>query len=206
MPESPKINGHAFDCECEICEELDEVTAETASDCIPKLKKKKKKKKKKKHPLLCGCLECSGDVPVPVPEKRRVKTNGHITECRCIACKEIIDAAKVTIVGGKHDQTGLGPNAHKILSRDEKEVGKHYNIVLHRRLTDEEITSRSIVIKLDPYRLAEHYTFSSSAMEHIFKKSIRNTTKGATEEKVLTEIIATAKRQLEILEERKLNL
>ncbi|PHS61165.1 MAG: hypothetical protein COB09_18420 [Thalassobium sp.] len=192
---------------------------ETKETAVP-VPDKVRAAKKKRHPLLCSCDECSVVVgrtkelnPIAVEEPQPQEI--HPSHCCCSVCKPMmlsnsgteLEMSEIEIKSGDTvTMSDIYTPTLDGLSVSEKEVGKHYNIVLYRYLTDEEIESRTVKIKLDPYRLAEHYTFSSSAMEHIFKKSIRNTSKGATEEKVLTEIIATAKRQLEILEERKLNL
>lgn len=83
----------------------------------------------------------------------------------------------------------------------QKELSKHYNIELTIPLTAEQRESGMLVLKLDIYRILAAYKLNDSMIEHIAKKALRWTSKGASPKKVYNEIIATAQRALDIIEE-----
>lgn len=91
-------------------------------------------------------------------------------------------------------------------SQEELGVGKHYNACIHRKLTDQEMSTGEIYISMDPYQIQDVLPHVSSAMDHIAKKALRGCNKGDSEEEVLTQIISTAKRRLQILKMKSLNI
>jgi len=78
---------------------------------------------------------------------------------------------------------------------------EHYNNHYTRRLTEEEIESGRLDVKLDPYRVCDIYKTGGGAREQIVKKGLRWTTKGDSERKVIIEIIQACRRRLEMLDE-----
>lgn len=78
---------------------------------------------------------------------------------------------------------------------------KHYQNHYTRPLTREEIKAKKVTIKLDPYRIADALDIGGGAREQILKKSIRWTSKGDDERKVITEIMQACERRLEMLDE-----
>lgn len=77
----------------------------------------------------------------------------------------------------------------------------HYQNYYTRQLTDEEIKSRVLRVKLDPYRICDALNIGGGAREQILKKAVRWTTKGDGEEKVIGEIMQACERRLEMLRE-----
>lgn len=78
---------------------------------------------------------------------------------------------------------------------------EHYQNIYQRKLTPAERKSGKISIKFDPYRIGEVLDIGGGAREQIMKKSLRWTTKGDSEEKVITEIMQACERRLEMLKE-----
>lgn len=79
---------------------------------------------------------------------------------------------------------------------------EHYNKLIWTRILSDLEASRGFVeLKIDPYRLARQFKMGGGAREQIFKKTIRWTDKGHSEEKVIKEIIQACERHLEIIKE-----
>ena len=87
------------------------------------------------------------------------------------------------------------------MNAEQKEVSKHYGVVIRLPLTDQQRIDGIVEFKIDPYRILKAYQINNAAVEHIVKKGLRWTSKGDEPRKVLNEIIATAKRELEIMDE-----
>ena len=77
----------------------------------------------------------------------------------------------------------------------------HYAQFYERKLTPADKKAGFVSIKFDPYRIADVLDIGGGAREQIMKKSLRWTTKGDSEEKVILEIMSACKRRLEMLEE-----
>ena len=88
----------------------------------------------------------------------------------------------------------------------ELKVAAHYSDHrIRRKLTDLEIANGAIDINLDPYQIFDKYpNIPSEELRHIIKKGLRSGDKGHDEGFVLTEVLSTAKRRLEILKLKKL--
>jgi len=84
---------------------------------------------------------------------------------------------------------------------DPADKPKHYQHYYTRPLSDDEIGSGWLNVKLDPYRIAAILDIGGGAREQIMKKAIRWTTKGDDERKVIREIMQACERHLEMLEE-----
>ena len=80
-------------------------------------------------------------------------------------------------------------------------AAKHYQNFYTRKLTREEIKSKSVSIKLDPYRICDALDIGGGAREQIVKKGLRWTTKGDDERQVIKEIMQACERRLEMLDE-----
>lgn len=81
------------------------------------------------------------------------------------------------------------------------ESKQHYQRWHRHVLTPEEMKTGAAMILMDPYRVCDIYQTGGGAREQIVKKGLRWTSKGDSEEKVLTEIMAACKRRLEMLQE-----
>lgn len=77
----------------------------------------------------------------------------------------------------------------------------HYQNYYTRSLTEEEIKTRTLKVKLDPYRICDVLNIGGGAREQIVKKAIRWTSKGDSERKVIKEIMQACGRRLEMLDE-----
>ena len=78
---------------------------------------------------------------------------------------------------------------------------KHYQNFYVKELTAEEIASRQVRIKFDPYRIAEVLNIGGGAREQIMKKALRWTDKGDDIRQVIKEIKQACDRKLEMLDE-----
>lgn len=82
------------------------------------------------------------------------------------------------------------------------DTGKHYHFWLTKQLTDDDIENGKIVIKLDPYRIAEIYGMTDFALMTILKKTLCAGNRGHKDLKQdLLDIITAAKRRIEMLDE-----
>ncbi len=78
---------------------------------------------------------------------------------------------------------------------------EHYSVYYTRALTPEEIEDEMVSVKLDPYRICDIYGFTGGCREHILKKTLRWTTKGDSELKVLYEMMQAIDRRIEMIKE-----
>jgi len=70
-----------------------------------------------------------------------------------------------------------------------------------RKLTDKEIESREISIKMDPYRVCDIYKMEGGPREQITKKGLRWTDKGQSERQVIKEVMQACERRIEMMDE-----
>lgn len=77
----------------------------------------------------------------------------------------------------------------------------HYQNYYTRPLTIEELETKELKLKLDPYRVCDVLKIGGGAREQIVKKGIRWTSKGDDERKVICEIMQACERRLEMLDE-----
>jgi hypothetical protein len=77
-------------------------------------------------------------------------------------------------------------------------IDEHYNNTLRLRVTQHDLNVGYIDVKIDPYLVASVCSVGGGAMEHIMKKAMRGESKGHKKNEVYKEIIAAAKRAIEL--------
>jgi len=87
-----------------------------------------------------------------------------------------------------------------VLSKDS--VDSHYQKYVYRvKLSDQDIENGFVDVKLDPYRVANVCGVGGGALEHCLKKAMRGTDKGHDLRYVYNEIIKSAMRGIEMIDE-----
>lgn len=80
--------------------------------------------------------------------------------------------------------------------------GSHYRYSFRLNLTEEDKKNGFVMVNIDPYRISEVYKLGGWR-EHLFKKTVRGTDKGHTEQELIEELQCTINRAKQMFEESK---
>lgn len=80
--------------------------------------------------------------------------------------------------------------------------GSHYRYSFRLNLTEEDKEKGFVMVNIDPYRISEVYKLGGWR-EHLFKKTVRGTDKGHTEQELIEELQCTINRAKQMFEESK---
>jgi|5B_taG_2_1085324.scaffolds.fasta_scaffold07396_2 hypothetical protein len=84
---------------------------------------------------------------------------------------------------------------------DKEKPGNHYDNYVKVKVSKDDASKGYVILKVDPHFVSKALDMKGGAMEHIFKKAMRGTSKGHTKLDVFEEIIALAKRGIELEED-----
>ena len=83
-----------------------------------------------------------------------------------------------------------------------EDPGKHYRFEYKVCLTEQDKKNEHVIVKLDPFRIAQIYGMTSFALMTVLKKCLCTGNRGHKDKKQdLLDIISAANRELEILKE-----